>query len=79
WYLVVTGEFATLSEARSAATSEKMAQLYHDAWVKSVRKVHQELNANPPSAAKTNTPQKSAAPASHQSVTHSALPNTAAH
>lgn len=48
WYLVVTGEFATLSEARAAATSEKMAQLYHDAWVKSVRKVHQELKAPTP-------------------------------
>ncbi|MGL5239032.1 MAG: SPOR domain-containing protein [Plesiomonas shigelloides] len=78
WYLVVTGEFATLSEARSAATSEKMAQLYHDAWVKSVRKVHQELNANAPSAAKTNTPQKSATPASRKSVTHSTIPTTAA-
>lgn len=57
WYLVVTGEFASLSEARAAATSEKMAQLYHDAWVKSVRKVHQELKA--PAPANTTPPSPS--------------------
>ncbi|MGL5345034.1 MAG: SPOR domain-containing protein [Plesiomonas sp.] len=48
WYLVVLGEYGSLQEARTAA-QQHVTPYYTDAWIKSVRKVHQEL-AEPESA-----------------------------
>ncbi|MGL5757310.1 SPOR domain-containing protein [Plesiomonas sp.] len=42
WYLVVLGEYGSLQEARTAA-QQHVTPYYTDAWIKSVRKVHQEL------------------------------------